>query len=80
MSQNKHQVVDLYAPIISSRTGPPPLVFVVGTRPSQSYTIEGTVSGGQSTIKPEAYVLISALPQELQSRIATAIASLTQGM
>ena len=78
--QKQFQTVDLYGPIVAQKQGRPPLVMIIGTRPSQVYTVEGTMSGNVQTIKPEAYVLMSALPDELRHRVETAIAALTQAM
>jgi hypothetical protein len=71
------QKIDLYQPIIHDRPGAPPLTLRVGV-----HTINGMVQGGSpsTTLKPETYVLLSALPQELQQRVATAIQALISGM
>jgi hypothetical protein len=67
---NKFQNVDLYSPILSSRKGKPPLVLKVGVQGLDQYTVEGPQI---SPIKPEHYVLLSALPEELRRKVETAI-------
>ena len=59
-----------------SRT-PPPLTLRVGVS-----TLNGYVEGGSPSayLKPETYVLLSALPAELQERVKTAIQALISGM
>ena len=71
------QQVDLYQPIISTRPGQPPLVLRVGVQ-----SVGGYVQGGspEFQLKPETYVLISALPQELQDRVHTAVQAIISGM
>lgn len=71
------QKVDLYQPMIASRIGPAPLMLRVAVTPNN-----GMVAGGVpiSTTKIESYVLLSALPQELQERVKTAIQMLVSGI
>ncbi len=71
------QKVDLYQPIIHSREGLPPLTLRVGVQ-TNSYMVEGGSS--QQHLKPETYVLLSALPKELQERVKTAVQALISGM
>jgi len=70
------QKVDLYQPMMNVKVGPPPIALRVGTTPSANYT-EGGVQ--QGTVKVETYVLLSALPSELQERVQTAIQVLLAG-
>jgi len=71
------QKVDLYQPIIQDRPALPPLTLRVGV-----HMIEGFVEGGtpSSYLKPEIYVLLSALPKDLQERVATAVQAIISGM
>ena len=64
------QKVDLYQPIVHYKVSLAPLTLRVGIP-----TSSGFVEGGTSSefLKPETYVLISALPIELQERVKTAI-------
>ena len=71
------QLVDLYAPIMSSRKGNPPLVLRVGVSPVSVMTVGGAMN---APIKAEAYVLLSALPEELRRRVETALQVIIQGM
>lgn len=64
------QVVDLARPIFSGRKGYKPLFFNVAIQGADLVTEGGSV---QSSPKQETYVLLSALPRELQIRIQTAI-------
>jgi hypothetical protein len=75
--QVKHQVVDLYAPIMASRRGNAPLVIRVGVAPESVMTVTGPTS---APVKAEAYVLLSALPEDLRRRVETAIQVMIQGM
>lgn len=70
------QKVDLYQPMLNSRVGPPPLALRVGVTPSPVYT-EGGAQEGVTRI--ETYVLLSALPTELQDRVRTAVQMLIAG-
>jgi len=65
------QQVDLYQPIMS--TSPrPPLVLRVGVRNTNSIS-EGVPVGN---VRAEAYVLLSALPEELRRRVELAVQAL----
>lgn len=67
------QRVDLFAPLINTRVGAPPLVLRAGVT-----TSGGSMQGGVPAVsKVETYVLLSALPAELQERIKTAIQMLS---
>ena len=69
------QEVDLFQPFVSNRPGPAPLVLRVGVR-NQNSISEGVPQG---TVKPEAYVLLSALPEELRRRVELAVQVLIAG-
>jgi len=69
-NMNDVQRVDLYKPIVANRVSPAPLVMRIGTIPSVANIQGGTMS---NVVKVEQYVLLSALPAELQQRIQTAI-------
>jgi hypothetical protein len=71
------QKVDLYSPIISSRKGPAPLVLRIGVQNADTYMEGGPVT---SPMRAEAYVLLSALPTELRTRVETAVQAIVSGM
>jgi len=71
------QKVDLYSPIVAIKKGPAPLVMRVGVQPTDVYTTEGALT---SPLKIEAYVLLSALPEELRRRVETAVQTIVSGM
>lgn len=71
------QKVDLYQPLIHTRIGAPPLVINVGVTRSGAETMGGPV---ENVIRPESYVLLSALPDELKERVKTAIQALISSM
>lgn len=68
---------DLYKPVIASRIGPPPVVIRAVVSHNNSY-----IGGGvpQAAVTGEDYILLSALPKELQERVKTAVQSLISGM
>lgn len=68
---------DLYNPIVSTRIGPPPIVIRAIVTHNNSY-----VGGGvpQAAVTGEDYILLSALPRELQDRVKTAVQALISGM
>lgn len=70
------QRVDLFQPMIAHKAGPPPLSLRVGIINNDSIS-EGVPSGGQ--VKAEAYVLLSALPEDLRRRVELAIQALVAG-
>lgn len=71
------QKVDLYSPILSARKGAAPLIIKVGVQQADLYTEGGPVV---SNIKPEAYVLLSALPEDLRRRVEVAVQAIVTGM
>jgi len=68
---------DLYQPVYASRIGPPPVVVRAVVTTNSDY-----VAGGmpQASTKVENYVMLSALPKELQERVRTAVQALIAGM
>lgn len=64
------QKVNLYQPIVADRVGPAPLVIRVGVTPQVDHLVGGVP---QSAMRAESYVLLSALPEELQRRVELAI-------
>lgn len=71
------QRVNLYQPIAADRAGPPPLTIRAIVIPNVDYTIGGTIG---STERAETYVLLSALPDEIRSRVITAVQALISSM
>lgn len=71
------QKVDLYKPIAADKKGPAPLVLRVAVQNADMYTTGGTYA---APIKSEAYVLLSALPADIRSRVETAVQALISGM
>lgn len=71
------QKVDLYQPLINVRVGAPPLVLNVGVQRSSAETAGGPV---ENSVRPERYVLLSALPDELRERVKTAIQALLSSL
>lgn len=69
------QGVDLYRPIVGTQAGPAPIVLRVGVRNQQSIS-EGVPVG---TLRAEAYVMLSALPEELRRRVELAVQALVAG-
>jgi len=64
------QRVDLYQPMVHVRVGAPPLAIRVAVNKSSAETVGGPVEG---SYRPETYVLLSALPDELRERVRTAV-------
>lgn len=70
------QKVDLYQPMVNARPGPVPLALRVGVTQGGTL-VEGGVPSAVSKI--ETYVLLSALPTELQERVKLAVQALLAG-
>lgn len=68
---------DLYQPVYAEKFGPPPLVVRAIVTINQNYVAGGVPSSSQ---KAESYVLLSALPSELQERVKTAVQAIIAGM
>ncbi len=66
------QKVDLYQPIMASRAGRPPLVLRIGVTDNLSIS-EGVPVG---SVRAEAYVLLSALPEEIRRRVEVSVQAL----
>jgi len=71
------QRVNLYQPIVNDNVGPAPLTLRVGVQANNGFVEGGTPS---SYLKSETYILLSALPQELQQRVMTAVQVLLSGI
>ena len=71
------QRVDLYQPMVHTRVGTPPLYINVGVNRHGVETMGGPV---ENVIRPETYILLSALPDELRERVKTAIQALISSM
>ena len=71
------QKVDLRAPIVSSVIGPPPIVVNVHVTPQADHVVGGVPA---SSTRLESYVLFSALPEELQQRVKSAVQVLISAM
>lgn len=72
-----NQKVDIYQPIESSRVGPAPLVIRTIVTTSSEMVAGGMPS---SSRRAEDYILLSALPKELQERVRTAVHAIITGM
>lgn len=70
------QKVDLYQPIANNRVGPPPLILRVGVTPNADSIVGGVPQGAS---KVETYVLLTALPSELQERVKLTVQALIAG-
>lgn len=68
---------DLYKPVYADRIGPPPLVVRAVVTPNAA-----SIAGGvpTATTSVENYILLSALPKELQERVRTAVQALITAM
>ena len=69
--------VDLYQPIHATRIGIPPVVIRAVVTTNSDYLVGGMP---QAATKVENYILLSALPKELQNRVRTAVQALIAGM
>jgi hypothetical protein len=74
---NSVEKADLYKPIYASRRGAPPLTLRVIVTSDVAHVQGGVATG---VAKVENYVLLSALPTELQERVKTAIQCLISAM
>jgi hypothetical protein len=71
------QRIDLYQPVLSSKVGAPPLVITVGVQRFANEVMGGPV---ENPVRPEYYVLLSALPEELRERVKTAIQAISSSI
>ena len=69
--------VDLYQPIEANRMGPPPLVIRAIVSTTDAMVVGGVPT---SSRRAEDYVLLSALPKEIQERVRTAVQAIITGM
>lgn len=67
---NNNSKVDIRFPVESSHVGPAPLVIRAIVTPTNDMIVGGVPSDPRVA---EDYVLLSALPQELQGRIRNAV-------
>ena len=74
MSDNR---ADLFQPIYSAHVGASPLIIKAIVKDNNHNMVGGVP---QAALKLEHYVLVSALPQDLQERIKTAIQSIIAAM
>jgi hypothetical protein len=70
------QRVNLFEPMVADLGGAAPVVVRVGV-PNNNSISEGVPQGGQ--FKAEAYVLLSALPEELRRRVELAVQCMIAG-
>lgn len=66
-------IANVYEPVVAAKQGPPPLVINIVTTPRTMEFVGGVPA---SATKTESYVMFSALPQELQTRVKLAIEAL----
>lgn len=69
--------VDIYQPIESSRVGPAPLVIRAIVTPTNNMLMGGMPADSR---KVEDYILLSALPKEIQERVRVAVQAIITGM
>lgn len=74
MSDNK---ADIYRPVVATHVGPAPMILKTIIKENNHSMVGGVP---QAALKLEHYVLVSALPQDLQERIKTAIQTLIAAM
>ena len=70
------QRVNLYQPMINNTVGPAPLALRVGVTPNNDQMMGGPLVGHT---RIENYILLSALPTDLQERVKLAIQALIAG-
>jgi hypothetical protein len=68
---------DFFNPIYANHVGPPPVVLRAVITSNHD-----NIAGGvpQAALKGETYILLSALPKELQERVKTAVQAIISGM
>lgn len=69
--------VDLFKLMYASHVGPAPIVAYAMVTDNNNGLVGGVP---QSSQRRESYVLLSALPKELQDRVRTAIQAIVAGM
>lgn len=68
---------DLFQPIRAKHVGPSPVVVRAIVLDNNSSIVGGVP---QAAYKAENYILLSALPKELQERVKTAVQAIISGM
>lgn len=68
---------DFFRPIYATHVGPAP-VTIRAVMTSNQDSIVGGVP--QAALKGEVYVLLSALPKEIQERVKTSVQAIISGM
>ena len=69
--------VDLFKVMHAGHVGPAPIITHVIVTDNNNGLVGGVP---QQALKRESYVLLSALPKELQERVRTAIQAIVAGM
>lgn len=67
---------NLFQPIYADHIGPAPVVLRIVATSNNDYVVGGMP---QAQLKGESYVMLSALPKELQERVKTAIQAIISG-
>lgn len=73
MSDNR---ANLFQPVFSSHVGPAPIVIRAVVTTNNDYVVGGMP---EAQLKAENYVLLSALPKELQERVKVAVQAVISG-
>ena len=68
---------DLFQPVRAKHVGPSPVVVRAIVLDNNSSIVGGVP---QAAYKAENYILLSALPKELQERVRTAVQAIISGM
>lgn len=68
---------DLFKPIYANHVGPSPIVIRAVVNQNNDSMVGGVP---QAALKGETYVLLSALPREIQERVKTAVQAIIDGM
>jgi hypothetical protein len=74
---NTKNIANLYQPIVSTSVGSPPLVLRTVITPNPENLQGGPMPQAH---RVEAYVLLSALPEELRRRVELAVQALVRGI
>lgn len=68
---------NLFQPIYATSVGAPPVVIRAVVTTNNNYVVGGMP---EAQLKAETYVMLSALPKELQERVKTSIQAIISGM
>lgn len=68
---------DLFQPVYANHVGPAPVTIRVVVTSNQDSIVGGVP---QAALKGETYVLLSALPKEIQERVKTSVMAIISGM